>query len=153
MNQTARSVVPGIIAGLINGAILLPLIPLALAFYLSVSLEAKLSIANIALILFTIILILRNKFYPQQIRVARSQISHHTYLIQKNVAKHIPDKETFEYLGQIYGFHWGKIEVLPDDVFTKQFFVDSALPSIHPHCQAFYEQKKAQEAEKINLKR
>lgn len=141
MNQTAKSIIPALIANLINWAFIVPLISLALGFYLSVSLEAKLAIFNMALVLLVIILILRHQFSPQGVRVIRTQIAVNTYLVKNKVARHIPDAETFEYLGEIYGFHWGNIEMIPHDEFKRQFSTESTLPSILPHCQKFYEQK------------
>lgn len=142
MNQTFRSTISGIISSLINTAIILPIISIFLGFYLTISLEAKLAIFNIGFILFAIILILKFHFAHESVRVIRAQTSHHTYLVQKKIARHIPDEETFNYLGEIYGFHWGKIEVISHDEFTKQFSTESVLPSIIPHCRAFCEKQK-----------
>lgn len=144
MKQAFRSIIPGIVSGLINAAIILPIISIFLGFYLSVSLEAKLAIFNIGLILFAIILTLKFHFTNESVRIIKTQTSHHTYLVKKNIARHIPDGETFEYLGEMYGFHWGKIEVISHDEFTRQFSTDSTLPSIIPHCQAFCEKHKKQ---------
>ncbi len=145
MDQTVKSVIPGVIAGLINWAFILPAISIGAAFYPSLSFEAKLSFVNTALILVTILLILRREFSRQRVRVIKTQIAPHTYLVQKNVARHIPDTETFEYLGKIYGFHQGNIETIAHDDFGKLFSTESTLPSILPFCQAFYLQKVKQQ--------
>jgi hypothetical protein len=146
MHQIFMALIPG----LINGLIILPLASIFLGFYLSVSLESKLALFSIALILVIIILILRYRFAPERVRVVKTQVAHHTYLIQKNVARHIPDAETFDYLGEIYGFHWGTIETVSHDSFIKRFSVGSMLPSIRPHCKAFCDAQREQSLQNEN---
>jgi hypothetical protein len=141
MNQNVKTIIPSIIGGLINWAIILPIGSIFLGFYLSVSLEAKLAMFNGALILLVIILLFRHHFSPHRVRVMKSDRTPHTYLIKDKVARHIPDMETFEYLGQLYGFHQRDIEEIPYNDFTKQFSTESTLPSILPHFQKIYEQK------------
>jgi hypothetical protein len=124
--------------------IIVPIITIALGFYLTVSLESRLTICNMAFILATILLILKLHFSPRRVRVIRTHEQPHTYLIEKNIAKHIPDSETFNYLGQIYGFAWKDIDIITNDEF-KKFSTGSALHSIVPHCLKFYELKRQSE--------
>lgn len=152
MNQTAKSVIPGIIAGVINYAFIIPLISIAAAFYPSFSFVEKLSFVNMALILFAILLTLRHQYSPQRMRLIRIHETDPVYLIEKNTARHIPDPGTFDYLGKLYGFHWKDVEVITQGEFKNQFSNGSALPSILPHCQAFYEQKIEQDKQRRLIK-
>jgi len=136
---TFSSIFHGIISSLI-AAIILPVISIPLGFYFSVSLESKLIIFNIALVL-SAILVMNHHFSPQRVRVIRHQAQPHTYLVEKNVARHIPDVETFNYLGQIYGFDWKDVQEITYDKFIKQFSTGSTMPSIKPHCQEFHKQR------------
>ena len=143
-NQTFRSVFLGIVSNLIT-AIIIPVITIALGLYLTVSLESRLAIFNMAFILATILLILNLRFSSRRVRVIRPHEQPHVYLIEKNIARHIPDSETFNYLGQIYGFDWKDIDMITNDEFKKQFSTGSTFPSIVPHCLRFYEQKQKSE--------
>jgi hypothetical protein len=143
-NQTFKSVFLGIVSNLIT-AIIIPVITIALGFYLTVSLESRLAIFNMALILAAILLILNLRFSPRRVRVIRPHEQPHVYFIEKNIARHIPDQETFNYLGQIYGFDWKDIDMVTNDEFKKQFSTGSTLPSIVPHCLKFCEQKQKSE--------
>ena len=147
MSQTVKSVIPGIIAGVINYAFIIPAISIAGAIYSSYLFIEKLSIVTIALILVAILLILKNQFFHQQekdVRVIKTITAAETYLVRKNVARHIPDAETFDYLGELYGFHWGNVETIAHEDFNRQFSTDSKLPSILPHCQSFHERNTKQ---------
>ncbi|MEN6624477.1 MAG: hypothetical protein ABFD50_23385 [Smithella sp.] len=139
-----KSVIPGIIAGIINYAFILPAISFAASFYPSFSFSEKLSFVNMTLILIAILLILRHHYLIKRIRVVRTHENHPVYLVEKNIARHIPDPETFDYLGQLYGFHWKDVEVFTQEEFKKMFSSGSTLPSIIPHCQAFNEKNKKQ---------
>lgn len=153
-SHTVKSIIVGIASNLIT-TIILPVITIALAFYLTVSLESRLAICNMALILTTILLILNIHFSPRRVRVIRTLEQSHAYLVEKNIARHIPDERTFNYLGQIYGFDWKDIDKITDDEFKNQFSTGSTLPSIVPHCVEFYEQKQQSEQnmQKKNLKK
>lgn len=83
--------------------------------------------------------------YFEPVRVVRQYTDDRQFLIKNNIARHIPDPPTFEYLGQLYTFDWGTSEGITPDDFNAQFSLDSALPSIMPYCQAFYEEKKREE--------
>jgi uncharacterized membrane protein len=76
------------------------------------------------------------KAYPERVRVIREFTKPHQYIIKNNIVRHIPDEETFNYLGQLHGFDWGSSEGFAPDDF-KQFSIGDALPSILPYCQAF----------------
>jgi hypothetical protein len=98
-----------------------------------------------AFILTTILLILNLHFSPRRVRVIRTLEQPHIYLIEKDIARHIPDPETFNYLGQTYGFDWKDIDTITNDEFKNQFSTGSTLPSIVPHCLEFYERKRQSE--------
>ena len=143
-NQTFRSIFLGIVSNLIT-VIIVPVITIALGLYLTVSLESRLAICNMALVLTAILLILNLRFSPRRVRVIRTHEQPHTYLIEKDIARHIPDGETFTYLGQLYGFDWKDIDTITNDEFKKQFSTGSTLPSIVPHCLKFCERNRKSE--------
>lgn len=144
MSQIFRSIFLGIVSNLLT-PIMVPIITIVLGLYLTVSLESRLTICNMALILATILLILKLHFSPRRVRVIRTHDQPHVYLIEKNTAKHIPDPETFNYLGQTYGFDWKDIDTITNDEFKKKFSAGSPLHSIIPHCLKFYERKRESE--------
>lgn len=143
-NHTFKSIFLGIVSNLIT-AIIVPVITIALGLYLTVSLESRLAICNMAFILTTILLILNLHFSPRRVRVIRTLEQPHIYLIKKDIARHIPDPETFNYLGQIYGFDWKDIDTITNDEFKNQFSTGSTLPNIVPHCLEFYERRRQSE--------
>ena len=120
MNPTFKSVFLGIISNLIT-AIIIPVITIALGLFLPISLESKLAISNMALILAAILLILNLHFSSKRVRVIRPHEQPHVYLIEKNLARHIPDGETFKYLGEIYGFDSKDIDMVTNEEFKRQF--------------------------------
>ena len=139
MNQIFRSIFSGIVSNIIT-AILFPAI-ITLQLYLNVSLESRLAICNMAFILTTILLILNHHFSPRRVRVIQIHDRDHVYFIEQNIARHIPDPHTFEYLGKLHGFAWNDIDKITNDEFKKQFSAGSSLPSIVPHCQKFCEER------------
>ena len=143
-NHTFKVIFLGILSNLIT-VIIVPVFTIALGLYLTVSLESRLAICNMALVLTAILLILNLRFSPRRVRVIRTHEQPHTYLIEKDIARHIPDGETFNYLGQLYGFDWKDIDTITNEEFKKQFSTGSTLPSIVPHCLRFCEQKQKSE--------
>jgi hypothetical protein len=56
------------------------------------------------------------------------------YLVDGNICSHIPDAETFNYLGGYFGFSWGDaILMLPDEI-KRQFVLGTQLPTIRSFC-------------------
>ena len=55
-----------------------------------------------------------------------------TYLVEKDMCFHIPDPETFNYLGSYLGFSWKDLEDINTDDFKRKFKVGRQLPSIRP---------------------
>ena len=137
--QNIKTIFLGITCNLIT-PLLVSIGGIAVVMFYSFSYELNFIIINIALSLSIIILILNHHFSNKRIRVLRTLDNHPVYLIEKNVARHIPDPETFNYLGQIYGFDWKDIESITNNEFSKQFSTSSILPSIKPHCEAFHKQ-------------
>jgi hypothetical protein len=130
--QSIKTVFLGIISNIIT-PLIISLGGVAAGLFTSFSYEIRIAVLNAALSLSIIILILNLRFSPlspQAVRVIKTEITAHTYLVQNNVARHIPDGETFEYLGKLYGFHWGSIETIRHDEFKRQFTTESTLPSI-----------------------
>lgn len=129
----------------ILGDLITPLIVSAVGFIvallLSVSFESKLIICNIALGLSIVILILNLRFPSRRIGVIKMFGQQEVYLTEGNGARHIPDPKTLDYLGRIHGLSWGDIQEITPDEFRKRFTRGSMLPSIHPYCEAFYEEK------------
>ncbi len=148
-NPTFSSIFYGVVSNLI-AAVILPVISIIVGIYFSVSLESKLIIFNIAIVLSAII-VMNYHFAPKRVRVVQQQGQPHIYLIEKNIARHIPEPTTFSYLGQIYGFDKKDVEVITYDEFREQFSSGSTLPSIIPYCQEFHNQRmKEQNAQKGN---
>lgn len=58
-----------------------------------------------------------------------------TYLVEEKKCCHIPDPETFNYLGNYFGFSWKDLEDINTDDFKRKFKVGRQLPSIRPCCQ------------------
>lgn len=130
-NQALRTVLLGIVSNLITPIIPL-LISIILSLFLRISLELKLAIFNMGLILVAILIILKLHFSPKRVRVIRVHDHPHIYIIEKNVARHIPNMDTFRYLGELYGFHEQDVETITNDEF-KKFSAGSTLPSITSH--------------------
>lgn len=143
-NHTFRSVFLGIVSNLIT-AIIIPLITIALGFSLNISLESKLLFLNMSFILAAIFLILNLRFAKRPFRLIRPHEQPHIYLVENNIARHIPDPETFNYLGQLYGFDWKDVDQVSNDELKNQFSTGSVLPSVVPHFQRYYEQKQKTE--------
>ena len=53
-----------------------------------------------------------------------------TYLAEKNMCFHIPDPETFSYLGSYFGFSWKDLEDVSSNDFKRKFTIGRQLPSI-----------------------
>ena len=130
-SQAWKSFFLNIISNLITPIILF-LISIILGIFLNISLESKLAIVNIALIVVAILIILKLHFSPKRFRVIRVHDYPHIYMIEKNIARHIPNMNTFNYLGELYGFHEKDIEIITDDEF-KKFSRESTLPDVIPH--------------------
>jgi hypothetical protein len=130
-SQAWKSFFLNIISNLITPIILF-LISIILGIFLNISLESKLAIVNIALIVVAILIILKLHFSPKRVRVIRVHDHPHIYMIEKNIARHIPNMATFNYLGELYGFHEKDIETITDDEF-KKFSRESILPDVIPH--------------------
>ena len=143
-NHAVRTVFLGIISSLIT-AIIIPAITIILGLSLNISLESRLIVFNMALILAVIFLILNQRFSTRQFRLIRPHEHHEVYLVERNIARHIPDEFTFNYLGQLYGFAWKDIDMVTNDEIKKQYSSGSTLPSVLPYCQQFHEQKKKNE--------
>jgi|GEM_PF-948192 hypothetical protein len=58
-----------------------------------------------------------------------------TYVVEKDKCFHIPDPETFNYLGSYLGFSWKDLEDISTDDFRSKFTIGRQLPSIRPFCQ------------------
>ncbi|MGA2317409.1 MAG: hypothetical protein ABSG71_13640 [Thermodesulfobacteriota bacterium] len=58
-----------------------------------------------------------------------------TYLLEKDICCHIPDPETFNYLGNYFGFSWKDLEDINSDDFKRKFKIGRQLPSIRACCQ------------------
>ncbi|MEI6627713.1 MAG: hypothetical protein WCL61_03895 [bacterium] len=50
------------------------------------------------------------------------------------MARHIPDPDTLEYLGQLKGMNWPDVEIINPEEF-KKYTPGSVLPSIMPFCE------------------
>lgn len=120
---------------------------IAVSYFSPSTSEIKLIIINSALTLSAIILILNNRYAPRRVRLVHVKGHINQYIIENNIYKHIPDPETFDYLGQVFGFDWKDSEEISDDKF-KEFSSGSTLPSITSYCIAFYQKIKTQEAQK-----
>lgn len=138
-NHIFKSIFLKIVSNLIP-TIIVPVFAIALGLYFAVSLESKLAIWNMAFILATFLLILYLHLSPRRVRVVSIHAQPHVYLIEKGIARHIPDPETFNYLGQIYGFDWKDIDMITNDEFKNQFSTGSTLHSIVSHLES-YKQK------------
>jgi len=141
--EDIKTVFLAIIGNLIT-PLLLTLGGIALSYYSSYSFEIKLIIFNTALILSAIILILSNRYAHRRVRLVHIKGHPHQYTIENNTYRHIPDPETLDYLGKLFGFDWKDSEEISDYKF-KKFSSGSTLPSIRPHCIAFYQRIKLQE--------
>jgi hypothetical protein len=53
-----------------------------------------------------------------------------TYLVEGNKCYHIPDPETFNYLGSYLGFSWNDLEDISADDLKREFTIGRQLPSI-----------------------
>jgi len=98
---------------------------------------------EVTIIILLVVCFKKSKFMkfgaPTARRVIRPYEQKHQYLIENNIARHIPDPETFEYLGQLYMFDWDDSERVTHEYFKKNFLKESPLPSILPHCRAYHE--------------
>ncbi len=73
-----------------------------------------------------------NKGRSKPVRIIKNSKSYH-YLVEGNSCFHIPDPETFNYLGSYLGFSWSDAkEMLPDEI-SRRFTIGKALPSIRLH--------------------
>lgn len=55
------------------------------------------------------------------------------YIIENGSRFHIPDPQTFEYLGKYFGFKWSDAKSVGEDE-AKKLNTGRPLPSILPHC-------------------
>ena len=77
-------------------------------------------------------------FLPKKKRVRIIRDSrdpdHFTYLVErKNICFHIPDPETFSYLGSYFGFSWKDLEDFSPEEFKRKFVIGRQLPSIRSY--------------------
>ena len=104
-------------------------------FYAKFYDQPIISLVNTTLLLFMMFLMLYLHYSPKRPLVVRKAVDSATYLIENHTYHHIPDKQTFEYLGELNGFQWTDIKVLTVEEFENQFSAGSSLPSILPHCK------------------
>jgi hypothetical protein len=134
--NTLKSIFIGIVTNLITPFVI-PIIVFLVGLFIPVSVELKIALLNTALLLFLIFLLHYFCFSPRQPRVVRQTDREAIYLVEKRTYRHIPDRETFNYLGQFLGFRWSDIETMTPVEFGKQFSAGSMLPSILPHCEKY----------------
>jgi hypothetical protein len=139
-----KTVFLGIVGNLITPFVVIAA-GIAMSFYSSASIELKVAFCNIALLIAAIILILSNRFYHHRVRLIHVKGHIHQYIVENNTYKHIPDPETFNYLGQVLGFDWKDSEEITDDKFRK-LSSGSTLPSVRQYFQAYYQQKVREDA-------
>jgi hypothetical protein len=126
--QSAQTFFLGLVNNLLT-ALIVFIVGIVLSYFLDASLEAKLAICNMALLLSTIILILSNRFYNRRTRLIHVKGHVQQYIVENNTYKHIPDPETFNYLGQVFGFSWKDSDEISDNEF-KRLSSGSTLPSV-----------------------
>jgi hypothetical protein len=147
--QDLKSILIGIVANLITPFVI-PTIVFLVGLLLPVSVESKIALLNTTLLLFLIFLLLHFRFSPRRPRVVRQTDRPEIYLIEERTYRHIPDRETFIYLGQFLGFRWSDVEVMTPVEFGKQFSAGSMLPSIRPHCETYCDKSREEASRQGN---
>ncbi len=71
----------------------------------------------------------------QKVRLIQDPASEKCYLVRGKTISHIPDPETFRYLGSYFGFSWANVETVLQDEINRKFTISTPLPSILKHIQ------------------
>jgi hypothetical protein len=66
-------------------------------------------------------------------RIIRNPDGGHCYLVEGNTCVHIPDPETFDYLGRYLGFSRAHIKTMTTTEIERKFKIGKQLPSIKLH--------------------
>lgn len=114
------------------------------ALFLNYSVEIKLAILTAGVVLL-ISMIAYIHFVPQKIIVLGRHDTQHKYLIDKNTYRHIPDQETFDYLGEYLGFNRNDIVTKEADAIKRMYSPGSKIPSILPYCERYHKKKVEEE--------
>jgi uncharacterized protein with PQ loop repeat len=89
-------------------------------------------------VLYWIYAVLHSNFVKRLLNIKKPIVINdpsdgYQYLVQNNTCYHIPDPETFKYLGQIFGFKWADSKPMPLDEIKKKFIIGKDLSSIKLH--------------------
>ncbi len=69
----------------------------------------------------------------QKIRLIQDPTSGKCYIVKGKKISHIPDPETFSYLGSYLGFSWANVETVLQDEINHSYTIVQPLPSIRSY--------------------